>query len=172
MKKWLAACLCTVMLLSLAACGASTEKTSGPYAEMTEDEWEELWNEAKTQQDSFERIFDKQKGDYEFTERERVSSIDENFMARSTKLNMIPTTIIFIRRRAQRKASGKRRQKPAMSIHRRGTASPNNTMSISCFTERLTRRTTGLSPLLLTARTGSWAGAISSICWTTQSQTG
>ena len=48
MKKWLAACLCTVMLLSLAACGASTKKASGPYAEMTEDEWEELWNEAKT----------------------------------------------------------------------------------------------------------------------------
>lgn len=80
MKKWLAACLCTVMLLSLAACGASAEKASGPYAEMTEEEWEELWNEAKTQQDSFERIFDKQKGDYEFTERERVSSIEENFM--------------------------------------------------------------------------------------------
>lgn len=80
MKKWLAACLCAVMLVSLAACGASTEKASGPYAEMTEEEWEELWNEAKTQQDSFERIFEKQKGDYEFTERERIPSIDENFM--------------------------------------------------------------------------------------------
>lgn len=80
MKKWLAACLCAVMLFSFAACGANVGKESGPYAEMAEEEWENLWNEAKTQLDSYERIFDRQKGDYEFTERERISSIDENFM--------------------------------------------------------------------------------------------
>lgn len=79
-KRWLAACLCTVMLLSLAACGSSVPKSSGPYVEMTEKEWEALWNEAQDQTASFERIFAQQAGDYMMTDRERISSIDENFM--------------------------------------------------------------------------------------------
>lgn len=79
-KRWLAACLCTVMLLSLAACGPSSSKSSGPYAEMMEEEWEALWNEAQNQTASFERIFAQQAGDYVMTDRERISSIDENFM--------------------------------------------------------------------------------------------
>lgn len=79
-KRWHAACLCTVMLLSLAACGLSSSKSSGPYAEMTEEEWKALWNEAQDQTASFERIFAQQAGDYVMTDRERISSIDENFM--------------------------------------------------------------------------------------------
>lgn len=80
-KRWLSACLCAVMVLSLAACGAGKPEASGPYAEMSEEEWENLWTEeAKTQQESWDKIFEKQKGDYEFTEREGIPSIDENFM--------------------------------------------------------------------------------------------
>ena len=62
MKRWLAACLCAVILFSLPACSANAGKSSGPYAEMTEEEWENLWNEAETQLDSYEKIFDRQKG--------------------------------------------------------------------------------------------------------------
>ena len=35
MKRWLAACLCAVILFSLPACSANAGKSSGPYAEMT-----------------------------------------------------------------------------------------------------------------------------------------
>lgn len=80
-KRWFALCLCAVMIVSFAACGVSKPKASGPYAEMTEEEWETLWTEeAKTQQESWDKVFEKQKGDYEFAERERVPTIDEKFM--------------------------------------------------------------------------------------------